>query len=251
MRALRTLALCLLVCLTASPALAGWSDVLKGAQEAVDKYGGDQAAQSASSLAHEEIVAGLKEALDKAVRTAVSQLGQEGGFLADPEVKIPLPQRLQRVEGVLRGAGYDETVDSFVESMNRAAEQAVPETVDVLSGAVSDLTLDKAREILDGPEDAATRYFEETTRDELSTRIEPLVSEATDSVGVTARYKALTDKAALLSPFMDTQGLDLDGYVTGEALDGLFLVMAQEEQRIREDPAARTTELLKKVFGGE
>lgn len=224
---------------------AGWKDVLGTITK------GDSPAKglTGSALTQSEMAAGLRQALKQGIRNAVDSLGRPDGFMGNPEVRIPMPDKLRTVEKAARAVGQGELADEFILSMNRAGEKAVPETLDILTSAAGNMTLEDARSILNGPEDAATRYFERTSREELARRIEPIVAESTERVGATARYKDLTSKAAPLSGITGGQGLlDLDSYVTGKSLDGLFLLMAREEKRIRENPAARTTELLQKVF---
>ncbi|MEW5735519.1 MAG: DUF4197 domain-containing protein [Thermodesulfobacteriota bacterium] len=201
------------------------------------------------TLSIPEMDGGIKDALSLAVKTAVTQLGQENGFFANQLVRIAMPESLVQAENLLRQAGQGKLADQFIESMNRAAEQAVPKTTRIFQGAISKMTIQEAVEILKGPDDAATKYFEEKTRGELSSEILPVVTQATDTAQVTYYYKAMTDKAYAAAPFLKGFAPDLDQYVTQKALDGLFLVMAQEEKKIRQDPAARATDLLKKVFG--
>jgi len=213
------------------------------------------------TLGDDQIIAGLKEALGDGVERAVRDLGKEGGFLTNLAVKIPFPKKLQKAERLLRSAGQDLLVDNFVTSLNRAAEKAVPEAAAVFRDALQRMTIADAREILTDAPDAATRFFERTTRSSLQVRFLPLVQEATTAVGVTANYKAMTAQLGSLDSLggglfgglrkrvVDDQSLDLDGYVTGQALDGLFTMVADEEKRIRDNPVDRTSDLLKTVFG--
>jgi len=197
----------------------------------------------------DQITAGLKEALAKGTEQAVKRLGATNGFLTNALVKIPMPAELKQVDTTLRKLKQDQLADQFIDTMNRAAEKAVPLAAPVFAEAVKQMSIADAKAILNGPKDAATQYFSRTTRETLMKQFQPMVKQATDQVGLTASYKQLTDRAKILSPFMRTQALDLDSYVTNKALDGLFAVVAQEEEKIRQDPAARTTDLLKKVFG--
>ncbi|MBZ0072810.1 MAG: DUF4197 domain-containing protein [Thiohalobacteraceae bacterium] len=201
------------------------------------------------SLTDSEMSAGLKEALDQAAQIAVKQLGQDGGYLNNPAVRIPLPERLSWVEKGLRAVGQGAMVDEFEGTMNHAAEQAVPVALDEFRGAIRAMTLADAKTILTGPDDAATQYFRTQRSDSLREKFRPIVSAATARTGVTASYKNLLDQAGGASALVDTRSLDLDSYVTDKALDGLFLTMAEEEKHIRENPVARSTDLLKKVFG--
>ncbi|SHJ96452.1 Protein of unknown function [Desulfatibacillum alkenivorans DSM 16219] len=237
-----------------SPAMAGWADAIKGVVKSATGDSSEETAEKSSTasdsgLSETEMNSGIKEALHQAVTTAIASLGRENGFLSNDLVKIPVPDKLAQAESILRKLGQDELVDNFVESMNRAAEKAVPKTTEILGGAVTSMTLTEAAEILQGEDDAATQYFETKTRDQLFAEIEPVVQEATDSARVTSYYKAMMDKASASMPLLQSYSPDLDEYVTGKALDGLFVIMAQEEKKIRDNPAARTTELLEKVWG--
>jgi hypothetical protein len=234
--------LLLLLCGVSQPATAGWSDLLKIIK------GEKDTAVSVTALSDRDITAGLKEALARGTEIAIDLLGRENGYLGNAEVRIPMPESLQNVESALRRLGQDKVADNFIESMNHAAEQAVPEATAILADAIQTMTISDARDILHGSDDAATRYFRRTSEDKLRERFAPIVSLATDSVGVTARYKELTGRLGMMSALIDTGKLDIDGYVTGKAMDGLFFMIASEEKKIRENPVARTTELLQRVF---
>ncbi len=207
------------------------------------------ATSAGAGLAESDIVSGLKEALQTAVSKSIKNLGQPGGFLDNAEVRIPVPEKLSTAAKGLRLAGQGELVDEFEASMNTAAEKAVPETADILGNSISQMSFEDANKILNGPSDAATQYFEKTSRADLKTRILPVVKEATDQAEVTASYKRMIEAAPGGAMLASGTSLDLDGYVADKALDGLFSVMASEEAAIRQNPAARTTDLLKKVFG--
>ncbi len=211
--------------------------------------GTDSQSSTVSALSNSEMVGGLKEALAQGVRTAVKSLGKTDGYLGAADVRIPLPDTLSKIEGALRAVGQDALADEFVTTMNRAAEQAVPEAAEIFGNAISKMTLDDAKKILNGPDDAATDYFRRTSGEALVDRMHPIVASATDKVGVTSSYKSMMAKAGILAQFMDTKDLDLDRYVTGKAVDGLFKRVADEEKQIRQDPLARSTDLMKKVFG--
>lgn len=210
------------------------------------------------ALGQDEVVRGLKEALDKGIRNAIASLGQTNGFMTNVAVKIPLPEKLQKMETTLRLAGHAELADDFVVSMNRAAEQAVPVAIDVFVTAMSQMTIADGKAILSGPNDAATKYFQRTTQTNLQAKFLPLVKKATDSVGVTAKYKAMTGQFDTLNSIGSFFGSkkklefkldDVDAYVTEKAMDGLFFMIAEKEKAIRQNPVARTTDLLQKVFG--
>jgi len=202
-----------------------------------------------NALSNTEIVDGLKQALIKGTGAAVAYLGKKDGFLSHPNVRIPMPDTLKTIESGLRRVGQGKVADSFVETMNRAAEQAVPVAEDVFKDSVRTMSIDDARNILTGPDDAATQYFRRTGGESLKKKFLPIVKNATDNVNLTAKYKKLVGKLGRMSSFVDTASLDLDGYITDKAMDGLFLMVAGEEKKIRENPVERTTDVLKKVFG--
>jgi hypothetical protein len=202
-----------------------------------------------ASLTQNEMTDGLKEALSKGVQKAVADLGRDDGFLKNLDVKIPMPESLKRVEQGVRMAGQDKLADEFIATMNHAAEKAVPEAATIFGDAITKMSLDDAQAILKGPDDAATQYFRKTSEAQLTEKMMPIVKQATDKAGVTASYKKLMQQAGPLAQFMKQDSLDLDHYVTGKALDGLFKMVAAEEKSIRQNPVARSTDLLKKVFG--
>ena len=204
----------------------------------------------AKNVTDTEISGGLKEALSKGVKFAVNSLGKQDGYLGNPRVKIPLPKSLQRMEKALRLAGQGKSVDEFVVSMNHAAEKAVPVAIDVFIDAIKKMTFDDARQILfSRQDDSATQFFRRTSEETLRGKFRPIVEEFTAKVGVTQRYKTMTGKYGFASALLGKDATDIDGYVTQKALDGLFLLVADQEKKIRKDPLGRTTSLLKKVFG--
>ncbi len=250
------LALALCFCLSATPArAAGWGEVLDTVKSQVPAVtggqpGGQSGAHSGSGLTDNEIGQGLKEALAQGTQKAVTALGRADGYFGDQAVRILLPESLRSLETPLRLAGQGGLLDAFVLSMNRAAEKAVPEAASILADAVRAMTLTDARAILTGPEDSATRYFQKTSAGKIAERMKPLIAQATQSVGATKAYKDLTASPAA-SALSQGAGLDLDGYVTQKAVDGLFVMVGKEEKDIRVNPAARSTDLLRKVFGGK
>lgn len=195
-----------------------------------------------------QIIQGLKQALEIGTDNAVKAVSKTGGYQDNPEIKIPLPAAVVKVEGILRTAGLGSQLDAFEKSMNSAAEQAAPHARSLFWDAVKSMTFDDANRILKGRENEATLYFEGKTRGQLMELFRPLVHNTMSEVGVTRYYQALKTKLQSRL-FINTLYVDLDQYVTGRALDGLFLMVAEEERKIREDPAARATELLKDVFG--
>lgn len=208
---------------------------------------------SLADLSQDQMTRGLKEALGKGVQQAVASLGKTDGFLKDANVKIPMPESLQKVEKTLRLLRQDKLADEFVTTMNRAAEQAVPEAAAVLGDSVKQMSITDAKSILTGTNNAATQYFRRTSETNLHARFLPIVKAATEKAGVTSSYKRMTDKASGgfggLAGSLGVQAPDLDDYVTRKTLDGLFLKIAEQEKLIRENPVARTTDLLQKVFG--
>lgn len=228
--------------------------VTAAAADAMDwlrRFGGDAASQSqpASDLSEGEIARGLTQALRQGLERAVTQLSQPGGFLDDPKVKIPLPDSLARIESGLRAAGAERYADQFVATMNHAAEQAVGQAAPIFGDALAAMTVDDARQILSGPEDAATQYFRRVTESRLLEKVKPVVERTTAHAGVTSAYKGMVDQLGFAGGMLGADSLDIDRYVTEKTLDGLFTMVAEEERRIRQDPVARGTELLRKVFG--
>ena len=221
---------------------ASLSDMAKEAQKAL---GG-----SAGGLSQDEISAGLKEALQVGTEKAVGLVSQPDGFYNNPAIKIPVPESVQKVEQLLRTAGYGEKVDAFELSMNRAAERAAPEAKSIFWDAISDMNFDDAQKILNGRDNEATLYFEDKTSAQLQEVFKPIVKDAMGEVGVTRSYQDLNDKMTRL-PFGKSASFDLDQYVTDGALKGLFKMLAEQEKQIRTQPAARVTDLLQKVFAGQ
>ena len=224
-----------------TPAPAGFQDLIKSAREALS---------GSSGLSETDIVSGLKEALEIGTGNAVGMVSKLNGYYKNPQIRIPLPKKVQKVENLMRTAGFGNQVDDFELSMNRAAERAAPKAKSIFWNAIKQMSFDDAREILDGGDNAATEYFQGKTGDRLRDVFKPIVHDTMSEVGVTRNYQRLADKARVL-PFADSINLDLDQYVTDKALDGLFLVLGEEEKKIRQDPAARVTDLLKKVFGSK
>ena len=211
--------------------------------------GKDANSASAAALSNGDVIAGLKEALTTGAQKAISNLGTSDGYLGNPKVRIPLPDKLQKIESVLRALKQDRYADEFIASINHAAEQAVPEAQSIVADAIRQMSVKDAKNILNGPDDAATQYFKGVGEKPLTQRMLPIIKEATSKTGVTAAYKNVMSKAGIAGTLFDTSSLDIDKYVTAKALDGLFVMIAAEEKRIRENPLARSSELLKKVFG--
>lgn len=193
-------------------------------------------------------IAGIKEALAIGTEKAVNSLAKKDGYFGDKAVKILMPANIQKVADVARMAGYEKQVDEFILSMNRAAEAAVPVAAKIFGDAIRGMTVDDVRGILTGGDTAATQFFKRTSEKKLYSAFKPVVSKKVDEVGATRAYKEMMGRYEQV-PLMQSKSLDLDDYVTRKALDGVFYMVGQEEKQIRTNPAARTTDLLKTVFG--
>ena len=192
---------------------------------------------------------GLREALLNGTFSAIKSLGREGGFLKNLRVRIPMPKSLQRVEKTLRLIGRGGVADDFIAAMNHAAEKAVPVAADVFKDSIRQMTFQDAVNIVRGPDDAATQFFRRTSEKRLTEKFLPIVRSFTEQVGVTAQYKAMMEQYGSIARLAGRDPVDIDEYVTQKALDGLFLLIADEEKRIRRDPVARTSEILQRIFG--
>lgn len=240
-RFLVILALSMVLCTARAPsASCQLGSFLKDLQK---KLGGE-------SLSEEEIAKGLKEALQVGTAKAVEEVSRVNGYFNNPKIRIPLPESVRKTEKLIRAAGFGQKVDEFELSMNRAAERAAPEAKALFWDAIKTLSFSDAKKILNGRENEATLYFQEKTSPRLKEIAKPVVRDAMGEVGVTRSYQEL-DRTVRTIPFAGSYSFDLDQYVTDKALNGLFLMLAEEEKKIRENPGARTTELLKKVFGGK
>jgi hypothetical protein len=190
----------------------------------------------------------LKQALVDGSAAAVAQLGAQNGFLNNAKVKIPLPPALQRIEGAMRIAGMRKQADELVLAMNRAAEAAVPEAKTLLVDAVKKMSVQDAKGVLTGGDTAATEYFRKTTQTQLTQRFLPIVKKATDQVGLADQYNSLAGQAAQLGLVKQEQAT-IESYVTQKALDGLYLMIAEQEKAFRQNPVAATSDIVKRVFG--
>jgi hypothetical protein len=197
------------------------------------------------------IASGLKEALSVGTGNAVKLLSARNGYFGNEAVKILLPENFRKIGNALAIAGYQKEVDSFILSMNRAAERAAPQAADIFAGAIRAMSIEDAQKILKGGNTAATEYFKAKTSPRLFDAFKPEVSRSMNEAGVTKAYKSLIERYTSIVPFVKLDSLDLDRYVTENALHGLFYMIGKEEAEIRTNPAARTTELLKKVFGNK
>lgn len=199
-------------------------------------------------LSESKIIAGLKEALELGTGNAVNLTGKMDGFFKNAAIKILMPKQLNKVEKTLRAIGQSALVDEFILSMNRAAEKAAPEARKLFIGALKEMSFADGRKILFGNNTAATEYFKGKTSGKIAAAFHPIVSQAMNEVGATRQYKDLLGRFQQI-PFVRTQTLDIDQYVVGKALDGLFFMVGEEEKKIRKDPVARVSSILKDVFG--
>jgi hypothetical protein len=199
-------------------------------------------------LTQQDAIAGLKTALERGAHVAVARLGKVDGFLANPKVKIPLPESLERAEQVARRFGFSEQADELIVAMNRAAEAAVPEARKLLLDAARHMTVKDAKAIISGGNTAGTAYFRRTSHKQLHARFLPIVKRSTEKVGVARYYREFAAPAASFG-LISAEAADLDEYVTQKALDGLYFMLAEEEKKIRKDPVGTGSEILKKVFG--
>jgi hypothetical protein len=201
-----------------------------------------------ADLSNKDAAAGLKQALIKGSQAAVASLGKQDGFLKNERVKIPLPESLRKVEGLMRGLGMGKYADELVTTMNRAAESAVVEAKPLLVNAVKNMSVQDAKAILGGGQDAATQYFRRTTSAPLTDKFLPIVAKATQKVKLAEKYDAFAGKAARFG-LVDAKDADLNSYVTRKTLDGLYLIIADEERKIRQDPVGAASGIVSKVFG--
>ena len=203
---------------------------------------------ASAAVTESEAASGIRAALERGASAAVQQLGRTDGFLGNPKVRIPLPGFLNDAAKLLKLTGQQQRVDELVTAMNRAAEAAVPEARTLLVNAVRSMSVEDGRRILTGGDDAATRFFAEKTRTPLTARFLPIVTKATDRVALADKYNALAGKAAGVG-LLSAKDANLQQYVTGKALDGLYLTIGEEERKIRSDPVGTGSAILKKVFG--
>ena len=235
----RILTVGMVVLFTAYPASAQLDKIFKGL--GIGEKGG---------LSDVKIGSALKEALQIGTENAVSLTGKTDGYFLNQVIKILMPEKLKTFEKGLRAVGYGPKVDEFVLSMNRAAEKAAPAAKQIFWDAIGEMTFDDARKILSGNEIAATQYFKGKTTNKLTSAFKPVVGKSMNEVGVTRQYKELVGRYESI-PFVKKESFDLDQYVVTKALDGLFHMVGEEEKKIRKNPTARTTDLLKEVFGSK
>jgi len=237
---MRRVIFALILTLYGSTTFAQLDDILKKADEALQH-------RDTSGLSDNKIIAGPKEALQVSTSKAVAITGQPDGFLKNEAIKIVLPPKLETIGRGMRMLGMGEKVDELEVSMNRAAEQAAPQAKQIFLASLKKMNFDDARKILTGNDTAATEYFKRTSSADLTTAFSPIVHQSMEKVGVVQQY----DKVVKSAPGgnMIANEFDLDKYVVGKTLDGLFYMLGEEEKKIRKNPAAQTTALLKEVFG--
>jgi len=233
----------LLLASISAPVQAGFFDDLTSG------LGGGSEGSAAGSLDDSTIARGLKEALATGTTRAVKAVSQRDGYFKNEMIKILLPEKIRTAADLLGKVGFQQEVDDFVLSMNRAAEKAAPKATEHFVSALKAMTFDDARQILQGDDTSATEYFRQKTADRIYSDFKPVVVANMRDAGVSRHYTQIKEKFEAI-PFAGTIGtFDLDHYVTSKAVDGLFSMLGEEEKKIRTDPAARGTELLKKVFG--
>ncbi|MFC6297865.1 DUF4197 family protein [Pseudomonas sp. CCM 7893] len=209
--------------------------------------GANAMALSLGDLSQGDATGGLKDALTQGAQIAVKQLGVPGGFSNNPEVKIGLPGKLDKAAGALKMLGMGDQLTQLETSMNKAAESAVTQAQPILVNAVKNMSVSDAKGILSGGQDSATQYLDKSSREQIRAKFLPIVKQSTDKVGVAQQYNALAKKAPM--GLLGDKGSSIENYVTEQALDGLFKMIAQQEESIRKNPAAAATSLAKKVFG--
>jgi hypothetical protein len=207
-----------------------------------------QAQISLQSLTNQDATAGLKAALEKGATVAVDVLGKNDGFFGNGAVKIPLPESLKKYESLMRRVGMGKYADELILAMNRAAEAAVPEAKKLFSDSIKKMSVQDAKGILTGGQTSGTEYFRRTTTDPLRQRFLPIVKKATAKVKLAEKYNEYAGKGVQFGLVKKEQA-NLDDYVTQKALDGLFFMVAEEEKKIRQDPVAAGSNIIKKVFG--
>jgi hypothetical protein len=203
---------------------------------------------SLADLSQSDASGGLKDALTQGAKVAVQQLGKPGGFSNNPDVRIELPGNLGKAAKTMKMMGMGAQVDQLEASMNKAAEAAVPQAQALLVDSVKKMTVQDAKSILSGPQDSATQYLNKTSREQIRAKFLPIVKKATDQVGLAKQYNSFAGQAASFG-VIDAKSANIENYVTEQALDGLFAMIAEQEASIRENPAGAATSLAKKVFG--
>lgn len=249
MRLLHTVSASLImsIALYSSTSMADWGSLLDDAKE----IGGDLVSSKVSgsgSLDNNTIISGLKEALDIGTRKAVEGVSKPNGYLSNELIRIAMPPKLKQAGDLMRKFGLGSQADAFETSMNDAASKAAPAATNIIIDAIKNMSISDAKKLLNGSDNAATEYFKGKTSGKLTALFKPTISDSLNKVGTTKSYNDLTGSIADIPLVGEKVNMDLPDYVTQQALDGLFTMIAQEEKSIRNNPAARTTDLLKSVF---
>lgn len=228
------------------------SDLLKSLKNTMDKVTApseSSGANSANELGTAKIIEGLKEALKVGTERVVSQIGADGGYESDPAIHIPLPEKMQQAQSYLRKFGLSSMADEVESKLNQGAEAAAPKAKELILNAISGMTLEDAQKIYNGPDDAATQYFRKVATADLMETVRPVINQSLQDVGAITAYNSLVSEYKKV-PFVPNIQSDLTEHATELALEGLFHYLATEEASIRNNPVARTTDILKSVFGG-
>jgi hypothetical protein len=226
------------------------TDWLKSGKDLLGNMTGAQEQKTSlpDGLTDTQISSGLRDALKVGTQNVVGQLGKMDGFNADPSIHIPLPESLRQVKSALAAIGMSAMADDLELKLNRAAEEATLPAKELFLNAIESMTLDDVKGIYEGPDDAATRYFREKMSGPLAEEMQPIVEKTLDQVGAVQAYDSVMGQYASI-PFMPNFKTDLNSYVVGKGMDGIFHYLAIEEAAIRKNPVKRTTEILQKVFG--
>jgi hypothetical protein len=209
---------------------------------------GSASALSIDQLTSSDASAGLKAALDQGVTSAVASLGKADGFWGNPKVRIPLPENLQRAKSALKLMGKGREIDELERAINRAAEEAVPQSKQLLTNAVKSMTVDDAKRILTGGDDSVTQFFKAKTAPQLTERFLPVVGKVTAKSGLAQQYNSLAGQAAQFG-LVKADEATIERYVTQKALDGLYTMIGEEERKIRANPVAAGSDIVRRVFG--
>lgn len=240
MKTLKLFSLAILLCAVSCKSQVNITDIINQASNVVG---------SGNNLTNDEIVAGLKEALTVGTNNSTANASKINGYFGNPKIKIPFPPEAKKIEQQVRKLGMNKQVDDFVLTLNRAAEEAAKEAAPIFINAIKNLTIQDAMGILKGADDAATQYLKKNTSADLKTKFKPVVKKALQTVRITKYWNPIMTAYNKI-PLHEPINPNLEEYVTQKAIDGLFVLIAEEELKIRKDPLARITDLLKKVFGG-
>ncbi|WP_373087718.1 DUF4197 domain-containing protein [Sneathiella sp.] len=231
------------------PARAGFlDDIQKKLNDSTSSVTGNSSSSAIGNLSTDQIIEGLKEALKVGTDRVVSQIGTTGGYNADPAIHIPLPEKMQQAQALLKKFGLSDMADEVEERLNRGAEAAAPKTKEIILSAISEMKVEDAKQIYNGPDDAATQYFKRISTGELQETVRPIMEQTLKDAGALSAYDNLIAQYKSYPLVPDIKS-NLTDYATDMALEGLFHYLAVEEAAIRNDPVKRTTEILTTVFG--